>query len=47
MVEDPTLSPGDCIVHSEVGTAALGINAQLREIEHGLFDLLAQRPKND
>jgi flagellar assembly protein FliH len=47
MVEDPTLSPGDCIVHSEVGVAALGISAQLKEIEHGLFDLLAQRPKND
>lgn len=47
MVEDPTLAPGDCIVHSEVGIAALGITAQLKEIEHGLFDLLAQRPKNE
>jgi flagellar assembly protein FliH len=47
MVEDSTLAPGDCIVHSEVGIAALGINAQLKEIERGLFDLLAQRPKND
>jgi flagellar assembly protein FliH len=47
LVEDASLSPGDCIVHSEVGIAALGINAQLKEIERGLFDLLAQRPKND
>ena len=47
LVEDPSLSPGDCVVHSEVGIAALGISAQLKEIERGLFDLLAQRPKND
>jgi flagellar assembly protein FliH len=47
LVEDPSLSPGDCIVHSEVGVASLGISAQLKEIERGLFDLLAQRPKND
>ena len=47
LVEDSTLSLGECIVHSEVGTAALGLDAQLKEIERGLFDLLAQRPKND
>ena len=47
LVADPKLVAGDCIVHSEVGSAALGISAQLREIERGLFDLLAQRPKND
>jgi flagellar assembly protein FliH len=47
LLEDPSLSPGDCTVHSEVGIAALGISAQLKEIERGLFDLLAQRPKND
>jgi flagellar biosynthesis/type III secretory pathway protein FliH len=47
MVEDSTLAPGDCVVHSEVGIAALGIDAQLKEIERGLFDLLAQRPRND
>jgi flagellar assembly protein FliH len=46
LIEDPTLSPGDCALHSEVGSADLGINAQLKEIECGLFDLLAQRPKN-
>ncbi len=47
LVEDPTLALGECVVHSEVGIAAMGITAQLKEIEHGLFDLLAQRPKND
>jgi flagellar assembly protein FliH len=47
LVEDPTLAAGECVVHSEVGVAALGIEAQLKEIERGLFDLLAQRPKND
>jgi flagellar assembly protein FliH len=45
-VEDATLAPGECVLHSDVGTAELGIAAQLKEIENGLFDLLAQRPKN-
>lgn len=47
LAEDPTLAPGECIVHSEVGVAALGLDSQLKEIERGLFDLLAQRPKNE
>lgn len=45
LVADATLGPGDCVVHSEVGTAALGIDAQMKEIERGLFDLLSQRPQ--
>lgn len=47
LVEDSSLKVRECIVHSEVGVASMGITAQLKEIEHGLFDLLAQRPKND
>jgi flagellar assembly protein FliH len=47
LAEDPTLLRGECTVHSEVGIAALGIDAQLKEIERGLFDLLNQRPKNE
>jgi len=46
LVEDASLAPGECVVHSEAGTAELGIDAQMREIEHGLFDLLSQRPQN-
>jgi flagellar assembly protein FliH len=47
LAEDPTLTLGECVVHSEVGVASLGLDAQLKEIERGLFDLLAQRPKNE
>jgi flagellar assembly protein FliH len=47
LIEDSSLKVGECIVDSEVGVASMGITAQLKEIEHGLFDLLAQRPKND
>ena len=39
LVEDAALAPGECVLHSEVGNADLGINAQLKEIERGLFDL--------
>jgi flagellar biosynthesis/type III secretory pathway protein FliH len=46
LVEDASLAHGECVVHSEVGAADLGIDAQMKEIEHGLFDLLSQRPQN-
>jgi flagellar assembly protein FliH len=46
LVEDASLSPGECVVHSEVGSTELGIDAQMKEIAHGLFDLLSQRPQN-
>ena len=46
LIEDAALEAGQCVLHSEVGTAELGIDAQLKEIENGLFDLLSQRPQN-
>src|ERR1051326_6417152 len=45
IVEDPTLQPKDCILETDMGTASLGLDAQLKEIEKGFFDLLAQRPE--
>jgi hypothetical protein len=29
-----------------LGTTELGLDAQLKEVEQGFFDLLAQRPDN-
>ncbi len=44
MIADGTLQSGDCIVETEMGEANFGLEAQLKEVEQGLFDLLAQRP---
>jgi len=44
IVEDFSLGPKDCRLETQMGTAELGLDAQLKEIEKGFFDLLAQRP---
>ena len=44
VVEDPTLEPNDCRIETELGVAEMGLDAQLKEVETGFFDLLAQRP---
>ena len=44
LVEDAHLDPEDCILETELGSANFSIDAQLKEIERGFFDLLAQRP---
>jgi flagellar biosynthesis/type III secretory pathway protein FliH len=44
VVEDTQLYAGDCILETELGSANFSIAAQLKEVEQGLFDLLAQRP---
>lgn len=44
IVEDPTLEPNDCRIETELGVAEMGLDAQLKEVEAGFFDLLAQRP---
>jgi len=43
--EDPALSPGECRVETSVGTTEVGFESQLKEIETGLLDLLAERPQ--
>lgn len=44
VVEDPQLSGHDCRVETELGSANFGLDAQLKEVEQGFFDLLALRP---
>ncbi|MHB1959656.1 MAG: FliH/SctL family protein [Acidobacteriaceae bacterium] len=44
VLEDPSLSPGECVLATELGTIELGVRAQLEEIEKGFFDLLDRRP---
>jgi flagellar assembly protein FliH len=41
---DPALQPHDCILETELGVTDVGLSSQLKEIEKGFFDLLAQRP---
>ena len=43
--EDPAVEPEQCVLQTELGTTELGIEVQLKEIEQGLMDLLAQRPQ--
>ena len=44
IVEDANLGPDDCILETDLGSANFSIDAQLKEVEQGFFDLLAQRP---
>jgi flagellar assembly protein FliH len=41
---DRSLEPGGCLIETELGVANLALEAQLKEVEQGFFDLLAQRP---
>lgn len=44
VVEDAGLGAEDCILETDLGSANFGVHAQLKEVEQGFFDLLAQRP---
>lgn len=44
VVESTELSEHDCLLETELGTTNFGLNTQLKEVEHGFFDLLALRP---
>ncbi len=44
LIVDDKLQAGDCVVETELGVANFGFDAQLKEVEQGLVDLLAQRP---
>jgi flagellar assembly protein FliH len=44
VVEDASLTINDCVLETDAGSAYLGLDAQLKEVEQGFFDLLAQRP---
>lgn len=45
IVEDPALAIERCQLRTSMGTAELGMEVQLKEIEQGLMDLLAARPR--
>jgi flagellar assembly protein FliH len=42
--EDPGVAPGECRIETSLGSTDLGLESQLKEIETGLLDLLAERP---
>ena len=44
LVGDPDLEPSRCILETELGTTEIGLETQLKEIEQGFLDLLAQKP---
>jgi flagellar assembly protein FliH len=44
IVEDFSMQATDCVFETELGIAEVGFDAQLKEIEKGFFDLLAQKP---
>jgi flagellar assembly protein FliH len=44
IVEDPSQPLDRCVLETSMGTALVGLEVQLKEIEHGLADLLAARP---
>lgn len=45
VVEDFSLEPKACLLETELGVADMGLDAQLKEVEQGFFDLLAQKPE--
>jgi flagellar assembly protein FliH len=45
IVEDPAMALEQCELRTSMGTAELGLEVQLKEIEQGLMDLLAVRPQ--
>ena len=46
VIEDPGLDAHLCVLQTVLGTTELGVEPQLKEVEQGLFDLLAQRPQS-
>ncbi|MBZ5655242.1 MAG: hypothetical protein LAO56_08170 [Acidobacteriia bacterium] len=42
--EDPTMPTGECRIETSLGSTEVGFPSQLKEIETGLLDLLAERP---
>lgn len=45
VVEDAQLEAGDCVLETELGSANFSLAAQLKEVEQGFFDILAQAPR--
>lgn len=45
IIADPSLPKDRCELRTSMGTAQLGVEVQLKEIESGLMDLMAARPQ--
>ncbi len=45
VIEDGELEMGDCMLETELGSANFSLAAQLKEVEQGFFDILAQTPR--
>jgi len=45
VVADAKLERDACVIETELGSTAVSVDAQLKEIEQGLMDLLAHRPE--
>lgn len=45
VVPDDSLDGYRCILETELGSSDIGLESQLKEIEKGFLDLLAQRPR--
>jgi flagellar assembly protein FliH len=43
VLADDTLTAGDCLLETHLGSVDLGVRSQLAEIERGFFDLLERR----
>jgi flagellar assembly protein FliH len=44
VIGDSALEPKACLIETELGVANMSLDAQLKEVEQGFFDLLAKRP---
>ena len=44
VIEDPSLAPDQCVLHTALGSTTVGPEVQLKEIEQGLLDLQGLRP---
>jgi flagellar assembly protein FliH len=45
ILEDELLGRYDCVLQTELGDTDMGLDAQLKEVERGFFDLLALKPE--
>ncbi len=45
VIEDPAVETDRCVLHTELGSTEIGPEIQLKEIEQGLLDLEAARPR--
>lgn len=45
IVDEPSFAPDQCRVDSNLGSVELGVEAQLKEVERSLLDVMAARPR--